>query len=89
MNGIWVLVGTALGGVLGLAATRHPGWVLEHPGTVLLFAIAAVGSALVAVQLRMNAHERGHELRAEAFALAMREQFATAHAEALEGRAAN
>jgi hypothetical protein len=76
MNALWALVGVAIGMGLGVLAQRSPGWVAQHPGTILVVGVFAVALAMLAVQVRMRRFERGHEARAEAFHLAMLEQFA-------------
>jgi putative Mn2+ efflux pump MntP len=76
MNALWIALGVLLGVGVGLAFDRAPQWFAQHPGTVLLSLLGAAMLALLMVRRRMHAYERGHDERAEAFRLAMLEQYA-------------
>ena len=70
-NGLALVSGMALGAVGARFALDNPEWVATHPGTLLAAAVGLLCGALAVVQVRMNRHERGHELRLQAFAEAM------------------
>ena len=76
MNTVWMLLGVTIGAGLALAAKRSPGWVAQHPGTVLAAFGISLACAVALVQIRMSASERRHEQRAEVFRIAMLETFA-------------
>jgi hypothetical protein len=76
MNALWALVGVAIGMGFGVLAHRSPGRIAQHPGTIIGAGLVAVAIAMLAVHTRMVRFERGHAARAEAFRLAMLEQFA-------------
>ncbi len=76
MNAFWAAIGVVIGMGAGLLATSHPDWVLQHPGTILLGGAAMLLVSMRLVSRRMAAFERGHDARAEAFRIAMLEQYA-------------
>lgn len=75
-SAMYLTLGLVVGMGAGALASSNPGWVVQHPGTILLVLLGLATAAAAMVQRRMNRFERGHEQRSDAFRLAMLAQYA-------------
>lgn len=75
-KGTGLLIGTAIGAILGKLAIDHPAWVMHHPGTIMGCGAALILATGLYVQLRMNRVVVAHEQREESFRLEMLAMYA-------------